>query len=98
MSEYQHDSDTAFQATIRGHVQGVGFRYYTQREARRQGITGWVKNRADGAVEVLAEGSAAELDAFAAWLQEGPPGARVRNVEMHRPIPPTGHLRFTVEY
>lgn len=65
---------------MRGRVQGVNFRQSAAREARRLGLTGWVMNRDDGAVETLAEGSRAAVDAYSAWLDRGPPSARVTSV------------------
>ena len=66
---------------ITGTVQGVGYRYALQREAGRLGLRGWVRNRRDGSVEALAQGSAAALDALTAWARHGPPAARVANVD-----------------
>lgn len=66
---------------VHGRVQGVGFRWSTTRTARDLGIAGTVRNRADGAVEVHAEGSARQLRKLEDWLQEGPRAARVRRVE-----------------
>lgn len=66
---------------ISGRVQGVGFRYWTQQEAKRLGLSGWVCNRPDSTVEAEASGSDEMLDAFEKWLQQGPPGARVDRVE-----------------
>ena len=68
-------------ATVHGRVQGVAFRYNTQREASRLGLTGWVKNHWDGTVRVVAEGPDGELEVLAAWLEYGPRGARVERVE-----------------
>ena len=68
------------QAIVRGRVQGVGFRATTQGEARRLGLPGWVRNRGDGAVEVLAEGDEARLKLFLAYLHRGPWGAGVASV------------------
>jgi acylphosphatase len=65
---------------IVGRVQGVGFRYALQHEAERLGITGWVRNRADGSVEALAQGPQEALDALEAWARRGPPAARVSEV------------------
>jgi acylphosphatase len=67
---------------VRGYVQGVGFRYFAQREATRLGLTGWVRNLDDGRVEVHAQGSAASLDEFAGALHRGPRFADVRGVEV----------------
>ncbi len=66
---------------VKGRVQGVGFRYSTVREARRRGVRGWVRNAADGSVEIAAEGDEAALREFAAWCGSGPPGARVDSLQ-----------------
>ena len=66
---------------VRGEVQGVNFRATTVREALRLAITGLVWNTADGAVELIAEGSGAALASLQNWLNEGPPGAEVTEVE-----------------
>lgn len=66
---------------IRGVVQGVGFRHATRREARRLGLLGWVRNRADGSVEAVAAGDERRLDALLRWVQRGPPAAIVESVE-----------------
>lgn len=70
------------QLFVRGRVQGVFFRASTQREAKRLGLTGWVKNRADGSVEVLAEGEEDELKELIAWANRGPSAARVERVDV----------------
>jgi len=71
----------ARQFTILGHVQGVGFRYFVVRHARRLGLCGYTRNRPDGSVEVLAVGAEAALDSLAARLREGPPAAQVESVQ-----------------
>ena len=68
-------------ARVRGRVQGVSFRYYTQEEALRLGLSGWVRNLHDGAVEVTAEGPRAALEQLLAFLQRGPTAARVTKVQ-----------------
>ncbi|HXG51253.1 MAG TPA: acylphosphatase [candidate division Zixibacteria bacterium] len=65
---------------ITGRVQGVFFRASAQREAERRAVTGWVRNRPDGSVEIVAEGERARLDEFISWCRQGPPGARVDGV------------------
>ena len=65
---------------IYGHVQGVGFRYFTWQYALKIGVTGFVRNLADGSVEVIATGSESQIDALDAWLQHGPRTAIVDNV------------------
>jgi acylphosphatase len=67
---------------VRGRVQGVFFRASTQREARRLGLTGWVKNRGDGAVEVCAEGEETSLRQLCMWAEKGPTAARVEDVQV----------------
>lgn len=67
---------------VSGRVQGVFFRASTRKEARRLGIDGWVRNLPDGRVEVLACGPGDALEALRAWLNQGPPGARVDHVRI----------------
>ena len=71
-------------ATVRGRVQGVGFRRYVRRWARGLGLVGWVRNEPDGTVRVVAEGGAAALDRLARLLWGGPPGASVDGVDTER--------------
>ncbi|HUL50216.1 MAG TPA: acylphosphatase [Gemmatimonadales bacterium] len=66
---------------VRGVVQGVGFRWFVLRNAHSLGLRGWVTNRPDGTVEVVAEGAAAALDELERALTQGPRGARVEQVE-----------------
>lgn len=74
---------------IRGRVQGVSFRAYARDEARRLGLSGWVRNMPDGSVEAVAEGPRAVLDRFVAWCRTGSPQAAVEHVDA-RFSPPTG--------
>jgi acylphosphatase len=88
---------SAFFALVQGRVQGVGFRYSAYHEARRLGLSGWVRNTPDGAVEVLAEGGREQLESFLRWLHRGPPGAWVDSVR-HTPRNPSGAYRgFSIE-
>lgn len=73
-------SERRLHAIVHGRVQGVGYRATTVDEARRLNLGGWVRNRLDGTVEVLAEGPQAKLDLLLAYLRRGPLGARVSNV------------------
>jgi len=67
-------------AVVRGRVQGVGYRATTLDEGRRLGLAGWVRNRVDRSVEVLAEGPRAKLDLLLDYLRLGPRGAHVTSV------------------
>lgn len=69
-------------ALIHGHVQGVFFRSSIEERAQDLGLSGWVRNRSDGAVEVVAEGREAALTALRDYCKKGPPGAVVRDVEL----------------
>jgi acylphosphatase len=67
---------------VRGRVQGVYFRASTQREAKRLGLGGWVKNRGDGGVEICAEGEEETLRELISWAHKGPTAARVEHVDV----------------
>ncbi|GAB2459486.1 acylphosphatase [Conyzicola lurida] len=82
-------------AVVTGSVQGVGFRWSARLEAQRLGVTGYARNRVDGAVQVEAEGEPAAVDAFVAWLRTGPPSAAVAGVEVGE-LEPTGSAGFEV--
>jgi acylphosphatase len=69
------------EATVRGSVQGVGFRWFVQRAAQRLALAGWTANAEDGSVRVVAEGPADKLDELMAALHQGPSGAKVTRVE-----------------
>ncbi len=66
---------------INGDVQGVGFRYFMTRHAQARGLSGWVRNRPDGAVELVAEGRRPDLEALLAAARQGPRHARVDTVD-----------------
>ncbi len=66
---------------IRGHVQGVGYRYATRQVTQRLGLSGWVRNCPDNSVEARPTGIPASLDALGQWLCHGSPGAHVTQVE-----------------
>ncbi len=72
---------------ISGRVQGVGFRYYVEDIARREGVSGYVRNLPDGRVEVLVEGDAATVGRLESTLWRGPGGARVDDVLIEEEAP-----------
>jgi len=77
---------------VRGRVQGVGFRWFVRERARSLGLRGWVRNRQDGSVEVLALGDDLALDKLREYLRSGPDGARVSDVEDQRTEPAVAAL------
>ncbi|MGA3209808.1 MAG: acylphosphatase [Terriglobales bacterium] len=82
---------------VRGRVQGVGFRWYVEREAQVLGISGWVRNNFDGSVEVLAAGSREQLSVLRLRLQAGPRAARVDEVEESEAQPVKDLKTFRIE-
>ena len=72
---------------VHGHVQGVFFRDSTQREAASAGVSGWVRNRQDGAVEAVFEGPAEAVERMVSFAYEGPLGADVAEVEQQEEEP-----------
>jgi len=80
---------------VAGRVQGVGFRWATQRRAEQLGVDGWVRNLFDGRVEVWAEGDAADVERLVDWLREGPSHAGVERIEV-ADGEPAGHRGFDV--
>jgi acylphosphatase len=88
----------AVRARVSGRVQGVGFRYSTLQEARQLSLSGWVRNLADGCVEVFAQGSEAGVDELVGWLAVGPRSASVINVEVAAAEPDDGLSTFSVRF
>jgi acylphosphatase len=80
---------------VRGFVQGVGFRFALAREARSRGVVGWVRNRPDGAVEAVFEGSPEAVDSMIRSCRHGPRGARVERVQIYEEKP-AGSQEFRV--
>lgn len=69
-------------ALISGQVQGVGYRYATQKRALELGVVGWVRNRDDGRVEAMLAGDRSQVEAISHWFYSGPAGARVEAVSI----------------
>ncbi|MEJ2201706.1 MAG: acylphosphatase [Desulfuromonadaceae bacterium] len=67
---------------FKGRVQGVGFRYFTQAEATRNGLKGWVRNRPNGEVEAVFEGSKSAIQRTLESCRQGPPGAMVEDMRI----------------
>ena len=82
---------------VRGRVQGVGYRAWTEMAARERGLGGWVRNRRDGAVEALFAGDETAVEAMLALCRGGPPAARVDDIEQFAPEPRLLDLRHPGE-
>ncbi|HKE32461.1 MAG TPA: acylphosphatase [Candidatus Angelobacter sp.] len=82
---------------VRGRVQGVGFRWFVDHEARQLGLNGWVRNNFDGSVEVLAIGNEQQLATLRKKLEKGPRAARVDEVEETQAEPVAGLNTFRIE-
>lgn len=82
---------------VRGRVQGVGFRWFVEREAHLLALSGWVRNNADGSVEVLAQGTHDQLLGLRSRLRQGPRAARVDDVEESAVGPVAGLGSFRIE-
>lgn len=76
---------------VTGRVQGVAFRAACRRTAEQLGVHGWVRNRPDGAVELAVEGPPEAVDRLVDWCRQGPPAARVRNVDVTDELPVGEH-------
>lgn len=85
-------------AFISGKVQMVGFRASTRRTCNRLAIKGWVKNLQDGRVEVVAEGGEAKIEKLIDFLHEGPPAAKVENVQITEEQPKGDFERFKIRF
>lgn len=81
---------------VGGNIQGVSFRAFVQRSARSLNINGWTKNLLDGRVEIIAEGSEGAIMKFVEIIKEGPPGAKVDDMEMEWDEPTNEFTDFTI--
>ena len=81
---------------ISGRVQGVGFRFFAEAAAGRDGLHGWVRNLPDGGVEAIVEGEAEAVERFERAISHGPPGARVERVEVDHLVPSGRDTGFTI--
>lgn len=83
---------------VEGRVQGVFFRDYTRREAQARGLTGWVKNMADGSVEAVFCGDSSEIKSMVDWLHGGSPHAVVTGVRVKKLDPAESYPDFQIRY
>ncbi|MBZ5666329.1 MAG: acylphosphatase [Acidobacteriia bacterium] len=96
MASTEKSTASARRFLVRGRVQGVGFRWFVEREAHILQIAGWVRNNPDGSVEVLAMGTRDQLAGLRSRLQEGPRAARVDDVQESDSEPVAGLNSFQV--
>jgi acylphosphatase len=89
-------STAAVHVIVKGRVQGVGFRYFTQAAAHRQGIKGWVRNVANGDVEARATGPRPVLEVWLEELRKGPPLSRVDQLDVNWDEQPGDFLGFEI--
>jgi len=86
------------QIVVTGKVQGVGYRYFAQMKAVQFGITGWVKNRSDGAVEMVTTGTKENLDLFIQEIRRGNPFSTVEQIEISEISTVEKYQSFTIKY
>ena len=86
------------QIVVSGKVQGVGYRYFAQMKAVQFGITGWVKNRSDGAVEMVTTGTKENLDLFIEEISRGNPFSTVDQIEINEISIAEKYQSFTIKY
>ncbi len=84
-------------SVIRGRVQGVGFRYFVIRNAKQLGLVGWVRNRTDGTVEIVAEGDKQDLEHFITKLKAGPSMGWVQSVSTQWQPAENDFVDFVIE-
>ncbi len=97
MTTEQEADVKARRFVVRGRVQGVGFRWFVEREAHILGIAGWVRNNSDSSVEVLAQGTRDQLSGLRSRLQQGPRAARVDDVQESEAKAVPGLTTFRIE-
>lgn len=83
---------------VYGKVQGVGFRYYTLRQANKLGVKGWVRNARDGTVEIVAQGDPASLQKLAAAVKQGSPASEVKRIHVEETDGMKRYSSFQVKY
>ena len=90
-------SEVRVRAVVHGRVQGVFYRDGCRAQAQRLGVRGWVRNRPDGTVEVVAEGSRGQVDQLLTWCRSGPPRATVTAMTLTDEVP-AAERSFRIEY
>lgn len=99
MKEYRGDLMRHIKVNVKGQVQGVGFRFFTQQAATENAIVGWVRNEDDGSVLIEAQGEDKNIDAFLNEVEKGPSKfARVQDIEVTELAEDTELTKFEVKY
>lgn len=86
------------QVTVQGYVQGVAFRHHTAQAAERHQVSGWVRNRPDGSVEGCFEGEEEQVRALVEWCRQGPPAARVDELQVREESYTGEFAGFSIRY
>ena len=86
----------AYIVTVYGRVQGVGFRFYTNKKAHELNICGFVENKPDGTVYIEAEGDKTDIETFISWCELGPQWARVSRI-IKQEVPPLNYSQFKIK-
>jgi acylphosphatase len=81
---------------ISGRVQGVGFRFFTEAAAAREGLHGWARNLPDGRLEISIEGDAESVERFEGQIAHGPPGARISDLQIDEDVPTQRATGFSI--
>ncbi|KMQ53065.1 Acylphosphate phosphohydrolase [Chitinispirillum alkaliphilum] len=87
-----------FRIAVKGRVQGVGYRFFVVEAAQTLGLSGWARNHHDGSVRLEVQGDEAKLDKFCEMLREGPPLARVTNLDIEQITPSESQTDFHIKY
>ncbi|MCO7126367.1 acylphosphatase [Sporolactobacillus shoreicorticis] len=82
---------------VRGRVQAVGFRYFTWQTANVYRISGWVRNRDDGSVEIAAEGEKSDIQQFVKTIKKGSPFSRIKDVNIYEYETPKNYVQFEIK-
>jgi len=82
---------------VKGRVQAVGFRYFTWQTANVYRISGWVRNRDDGSVEIAAEGEKSDIQQFVKTIKKGSPFSRIKDVDIYEYETPKNYMQFEIK-
>ena len=98
MTNTSPDPYSAYQLTVRGRVQGVGFRFFTRSIAEKLAVSGWVRNTPTGNVKIFVQGKQTIINEFIKHIKKGPPSALVKEVEIIPKQPDPNFANFKVKF